>query len=216
MEFLEKPPDWLVEALPEGGARDFVQGTGWYVILGVIGLIALLVVLRIVSGLLKRLFRREPEPEMPPTPHLEEDLSLYPELQPSTGDRQLRVEGVPARLRLVVMAPAGHEGEIGVDQVEGLLDRIVPGLAEICKNDHPRIKVWPRQLSYDGFTKQFQHNMIKSDPEHEPSRWVLLGGRAKLGDHQVMVGMALQAIKPTTLGRRTIDAHEWPVALRVR
>jgi hypothetical protein len=31
-----------------------------------------------------------------------------------------------------------------------------------------------------------------------------------------MLGVALQSIKPNTLGRRTVDAHEWASILRVR
>jgi len=33
--------------------------------------------------------------------NLVENLEDYPDLKPSSGDRQLRVEGVPVRLRLV-------------------------------------------------------------------------------------------------------------------
>jgi hypothetical protein len=211
MELLQKPPDWLVKSLPEGGARDFIQGSGWYLVLSVAGLIILL----ILWALLRSLFRRK-EPEEVRLPNLEEDLSQYPEPKPSTGDRQLRVEGVPVRMRLVVVAPAGKDDEVHADDVERMLESVVPGLGDICKGDKPRIKVWPRQLSYEGFTKHFQRNMLVPEPAGMQSRWVLLGGRAKLGKQQIMLGLALQAVKPTTLGRRTVEAHEWPTVLRVR
>ena len=128
----------------------------------------------------------------------------------------MRVEGVPVRLRLVVIAPAGNDGEVEADDAEEMLERVLPGLGEICKNDTPRIKIWPRQLSYEGFTKHFQRNMRTPEPEGEMSRWVLLAGRAKLGQQQIMLGLGLQAVKPTTVGRKTVDAHEWPTVLRVR
>ena len=197
--------------MPEGGARDFVQGSGWYVVLGIGALIILLILLR----LLRALFGRKKKPESR-APNLEEDLATYPALQPSIGDRQLRVEGVPVRMRLVIVAPAGKDDEIDADDVETLLERVLPGLGAICRGDKPRIKVWPRQLSYEGFTKHFQRNMVTGEPEGELSRWVLLAGRAKLGNQQIMLGLALQAVKPTTLGRRTVEAHEWPTVLRVR
>jgi hypothetical protein len=200
----------LLSAVPEG-ARGFVQGPGWYVVLGVGGLIVLL----ILWLLLRNMFRG-PKKEEVRMPNLEEDLSLYPELKPSTGDRQLRAEGVPVRMRLVVVAPAGAEGEVDIDQVEEMLEKILPGLGEICKGDRPRIKVWPRQLSYEGFTNHFQRNMLTPEGEGEMSRWILLAGRAKLGTRQIMLGLGLQAVKPTTVGRRAIDAHEWPTVLRVR
>jgi hypothetical protein len=211
LALFKQPPDWLVKAVPEGGARDFVSGWGWYAILGGGGLIILL----ILWLLLRRMFRGKKKIEMR-EPNLEEDLSTYPDAKPSTGDRQLRVEGVPVRMRLVVVAPAGKHEDVNIDDVENMLDRVLPGLGDICKGDRPRVKVWPRQLSYEGFTKHFQRNMITPEAENEPSRWVLLGGRAKLGNQQIMLGLGLQAVKPTTVGRRTVDAHEWPTVLRVR
>lgn len=210
MDFFEKPPDWLVKALPEGGARDFVQGSGWFVVLGIIALIILLILRR----LLFKLFARKRE-VFSQRPSLEEDLESYPPAPAATGDRQLRVEGVPVRMRLVVVAPAGKDG-VEADAIEGLLDRVLPGLGEMCRADKPRIRVWPRQLSYDGFTSLFQRNTLTRERTGELSRWVILAGRAKLGDQQIMLGLALQAVKPTTVGRRMLDAHEWPSVLRVR
>jgi hypothetical protein len=207
-----KPPDWLVKALPEGGARDFIQGWGWYAVLGVGGLIVLL----ILSMIFRKLFGGKTAASEPRERNLEEDLSEYPPLTPSTGDRQLKVEGVPVRMRLVVVAPAGKDADVDADDVEAMLDKVVVGLGEIYRGDKPRVRVWPRQLSYEGFAKHFQRNMITPEGEGEPSRWVLIGGRVKLGKQQIMLGLGLQALKPTTVGRRTIDAHEWPTVLRVR
>jgi hypothetical protein len=207
-----KPPDWLVKALPEGGARDFIQGWGWYAVLGVGGLIVLLILWMIF----RKLFRGKTAASEPRERNLEEDLSEYPPLKPSTGDRQLKVEGVPVRMRLVVVAPAGKDADVDADDVEAMLDKVVVGLGEIYRGDKPRVRVWPRQLSYEGFAKHFQRNMITPEGEGEPSRWVLIGGRVKLGKQQIMLGLGLQALKPTTVGRRTIDAHEWPTVLRVR
>jgi hypothetical protein len=205
------PPDWLVKMIPEGSARDFVQGQGWYVILGIAALILLLILLRILKSLAPRKKKIEPV-----EPDLKENLATYPPPTPSTGDRQLRVEGVPVRLRLVVVAPAGQDADVDINEVEAMLERVLPGLGDICKGDRPRIKVWPRQLSYEGFAKHFQQNMITPESTGDLSRWIILGGRAKLAKQQIMLGMALLAVKPTTVGRRTVEAHEWPTVLRVR
>jgi hypothetical protein len=60
-------------------------------------------------------------------------------------------------------------------------------------------------------------NTIAPEAEGELSPWIVVAGRAKFGGkQQLMLGMALQAIKPTTVGRLTIDAHEWPTTLRVK
>ena len=92
MDILQKPPDWLTNLLPEGGARDFVNGPGWFVVLGVGGLVILLILWMILKAMLGG-----KKPAAAKTPNLEEDLGIYPALQPSTGDRQLRAEGVPVR-----------------------------------------------------------------------------------------------------------------------
>ena len=72
------------------------------------------------------------------------------------------------------------------------------------------------QVSYEGFAKHFHRNTITPEEEDEPSPWVVVAGRCKLGKQQIMLGMAALAVKPTTVGRRTYDAHEWATAVKVR
>jgi len=143
-------------------------------------------------------------------------LQEYPDLKPSSGDRQLRVEGVPVRLRLVVVAPAGTASEVDVDELANVLEQILPGLGDIYKHDKPRVKVWPTQVSYQGFASHFHRNTVTGAPAGVQTRWVMVAGRAKLGNFQIMLGLALQSIKPNTVGRRTVDSHEWASLLRVR
>src|SRR5439155_24495943 len=140
----------------------------------------------------------------------------YPDLRTGTGDRQLRVEGVPVRLRMVVIAPAGTESEVDLDELAGILDKVLPGLGEIFKHDKPRVKEWPRQVSYQGFATHFHRNMETGAKDGEQTRWVTVAGRAKLGKYQIMLGLVLQSIKPNTVGPRTVDSHEWATLLRVR
>jgi hypothetical protein len=71
-------------------------------------------------------------------------------------------------------------------------------------------------VSYQGFATHFHRNTITGAKDGEQTRWVMVAGRAKLGKFQIMLGMALQTIKPNTVGRRTVDAHEWASVLRVR
>jgi len=213
---ISKPPQWLLDASPEG-LREILQSWGWWVLLGVVALLVLLILFAIGSKFLG-LFgggggrRRKAEGS-----GLEEHLSQYPPLKPSTGDRRLLVENVPVRLRLLVVAPAGKADEIDEDNLDKTLEKILPGLGQIYKADKPRVRVWPVQLSYEGFTKHMHRNTILPEPEGEPSPWVVVAGRAKFGGkQQMMLGMALQAVKPTTVGRLTIDAHEWSTTLRVK
>ncbi len=204
-----KAPDWFRNLFPEG-ARSFGGTYGWYAVLVVAGLLLLL----LLWAVLTRLFRRPPEP--PTRQSLEEILNDYPDAGAKSGDRQLRFEGLPVRLRLVVVAPSGTGSEVDQEEVEKLLDGVVPGLGDIFKEDLPRLRIWPTQLSHEGFANHFHRNMIVPEPEDEPTRWVLVAGRARAGKRQIMLGLAMQAVKPTTIARQFIDAHQWALLLKVR
>src|SRR5687767_1143082 len=99
-ESLKKPPKELIEALPED-VGVWLEGWGWYVVLGVAAVIIMLLLLGLFS-FLRKLFARK---RQIPTHNLEEYFAQYPPLKPSSGDRRLTIEGVPVRLRLVVVAP---------------------------------------------------------------------------------------------------------------
>jgi hypothetical protein len=198
----------LAQLLPDA-LRDFAV----YILLGSVCFIGLFV-LMILLALFRLLFGRRKKQYK--EKNLEEDLTEYPDLKSSTGDRQLRVEGVPVRLRLVVVAPAGTASEVDVDELADVMEKILPGLGEIYKHDRPRVRVWPRQVSYQGFATHFHRNTLTGAKEGEQTRWVMVAGRVKLGKFQIMLGLAMQSIKPNTIERRTIDAHEWATLLRVR
>ena len=210
-ESLKKPPKELVEALPED-VGVWLEGWGWYVVLGVAAVIILLLLFGLLS-FLRKLFSRN---RQIPSKNLEEHFAQYPPLKPSSGDRRLTIEGVPVRLRLVVVAPAGKESGFDDQKIDKLLDRILPGLGGIFNADKPRVRLWPMQLSYQGFANHLHRNTIIPEGDGQLSKWAVVAGRAKLDDCHVMLGLGLEALKPTTIGRKTIDSHEWDVMLRVR
>ena len=212
MDNLQKPPQWLIDLLPD--ARGFLEGGGWLAILGVGGLLVLLLLWLLGKRLLGGLFRREPAgPRKDP---LIVDLAAIPPAPPHSGDVRLTVEGIPMRMRLVIVAPAGTAYDVGPEMVPALLDRVVPGLADAIKRDNPEIRIWSGQLSTEGFANTFHRNTPVPEGEKNPSRWVLLAGRGDLGGRQVMIGLCLQAVKAHTIGRRTLKPHEWATALRVK
>ncbi len=212
MDEIQKPPQWLTDLLPE--ARGFLESGGWLALLGVGSLLVLLLLWLIGRRLFAGLFHREPAG--PRTDLSAEDLASIPPAPPHSGDMRLTVEGIPVRLRLVIVAPAGTTYTIGQEMIPALLDRVVPGLAEAIKRDRPEVRIWPGQLSTEGFANAFHRNTPVPEGEKSPSRWVLLAGRGDLGGRQVMVGLGLQAVKPHTIGRRTLKPHEWATALRVK
>ncbi len=111
---------------------------GWLLLIIVLGilLVGALIVLAILAVFIRVVFGRGKA--KPLAPSLEEDLATYPPAPTSSGDRRLMVEGVPVRLRLVVIAPAGKLSEFDPEQLEPTLEQILPGLGQICKYDKPR------------------------------------------------------------------------------
>ncbi|HZT80270.1 MAG TPA: hypothetical protein VFA26_08615 [Gemmataceae bacterium] len=196
--------DRLQSLLPEGVPL-------WAVAAGAVLLIVLLILLR---KLWRALFGRGKGPEAWDR-ELDIDLDDCPLPTRPPGERQLTVYHQPARLRLVVVAPVGREADIDAMAVEKLLDKVVPGLGAAAQADRPRVRVWPPQMSQHGFTASFHRHTPKAAGRGEPSRWVLLAGRAQAGRQPVMVGLGLWADEPNTLDRVNLEPHQWLDVLRL-
>jgi hypothetical protein len=170
-------------------------------------LIALLVLLKIAAS------RKKPHADL--EKGLREDLRSYPPA-PATHGPRLRANGIPGRLRLVVLAPTGKLQEsINPDQVADLLDNVVRGLGGFVKSDKARVKVWPPQLSIAGFAPSF-HRLVQSpDPVDKPSRWVKLAGPARTGRRPILLGLAIFADEPCQLGDVNVETTEWGELLEV-
>ena len=198
--------DDLQTYLPEGVPA-------WAVAAGA-GVLLVLIVWLLLRGLWRALFRRA-KPGDAWDRELDIDLNECPLPTRPPGDRRLTVYHQPTRLRLVVLAPVGREGDIDATAVEKLLDYVVPGLGTAAQIDRPCVRVWPPQVSQHGFAAAFHRHTRKAADRGEPSRWVLLAGRAQAGRQPVMVGLGLWADEPTTLDRVNLEPHQWLDVLRL-
>lgn len=169
------------------------------------GLLALLLLVLWV-----RRGRRAP---VDPESGLLEDLSTYP--PPGPSPQRLFVRGEPMRLRLVVAAPLGKRALPANGAAEPLLDEVLRGLGEIARMDRPRIRIWPAQLSYQGFGPTFFRLTRRPEPAGKPSRWVLMAGPVRSGAGQFLLGLALCADEPNNLGNLPVQATEWDQVLRI-
>jgi hypothetical protein len=210
MDFL-KPPPWLHDLLPQGAARDFADQGGWLLVLGGAALLVLLVLVFLVG----RLLRRRPA-AADPEGGLREDLAGYPPAPANPGPRRLLVEGYPARVRLVVIAPVGKQAHIEGVHAEPLLEHVLRGLGGVAQHDRPRVRAWPAQLSHQGFAVKFHRLTVKPEPDGRPSHWALLAGRAKVGQHFILLGLAVWTDEPTALGRLSLEPDQWLTVLRVQ
>src|SRR5437588_9572485 len=149
MDAVQEKLQPLIDLLPEK-IRDY-----WWVIFGLAAIFLVLIVLAILRGLLRVAFGKRKTPKEDWDKKLREDLTSYPPPPGAPGKQRLTIYHVPARLRLVVLAPAGKETEIEADQAEELLNRLLSGLGAIAALDRPRFRVWPPPLSQQGFGTAF-------------------------------------------------------------
>ncbi len=208
--FLRPLTDWIPPDV-----RGLLDVEAWWLIELTAALLLLFLLGLLVRAVWRRLFgRKRRKEEWDRNLRIVLDECPLPVRPP--GLQLLYVYHVPVRLRLVVLAPPGKDSEVDALAVEKLLETILPGLGGIAANDKPRIRVWPRQLSQQGFTASFHRCTIRSEPEGEPSRWVLATGRAMLGKQTVLLGLGLWAGEANTLGRLTLEPHQWLDVLRLR
>jgi hypothetical protein len=157
--------------------------------------------------------RRGKRPPIDPEAGLIENLGDYPPAGP--GPQRLLLHGQPFRLRLVVLAPLGKRPLPTNGAVEPLLDQVLRGLGDIARQDRPRIRVWPPQLSYQGFALTFFRLTRRPEPAGKPSPWLLAAGPVRAGGQQFLLGLALCGDGPTALGNLSLQASEWSEIFRV-
>jgi len=203
-EFLRPVIDLLPESLQEY----------WLVVLGAAALVVLLPLAWYKRRLLRALLRlpRRPVRE---EPQLDEDLANFVPPPGLPGPRRLFIVGVPARLRLVVVAPPGKGTTIAETAIGEVLDQVRWGLEAIARQDQAAFRVWPGQLSARGFPAIFHRRLHKAEPEGQPSHWVLLAGPTPPRPQSVLLGLAVWTDAATTIGQLTMDAAQWMKTLNI-
>lgn len=199
-------PGWL-QRLQDYIATD----EGRWTVISLAG--ALLVVLILLAALRRWRARHTQVPGV----DLLEELGGYPPAPTlPTSARPLVLYGLPVRVRLVVLGPLGLEGgTINPTEVNDLLDLAVPGLGQRMKLDHPRVRLWPTQLSQQGFVAAFRRNTQLPNGDERVRHWVLVVGRILRDGRPLAVGLAVQSIEPNTLGPVVLNyPHQWMEVLR--
>lgn len=160
--------------------------------------------------LLLKLLSRRKEPPKDEQKGLREHLDEYPDPPPAPkGGRRLVIDGIEARVRLVVVAPAGKQTPVDVEDVPELLDDLLRGLGAFVKTDKPRVRVWPPQLSAAGFAPSFFRLVESPDEEGRKSHWVRVAGPIKVGGKLYLLGLALFTEEANKLGTVLLEPPEW-------
>ncbi len=147
---------------------------------------------------------------------MDEDLSEYPPPPGQAGPRRLTVHGRPVRLRLVVVAPVGKRKIAEGGAVEALLDQVLRGLGQIAQQDRPRVRVWPPQLSLQGFAPTFFRRTQCPDRAGKPSHWLMAAGPARAGGAPVLLGLAMWADDKGPMEQAILLETDWDAALQIK
>jgi hypothetical protein len=166
---------------------------------------------RALKALIVRPFR-----PIKPQPKLDEDISTFPVPSRATARRRLMIEGVPVRIGLVVLAPAGTGERIEEHGIKDLLNRVIWGLGAIFEEEQPPLRIWPPQLSSHGFPAVFHRLVHRTEPDGEPSHWVLVAGATPPRPRAVLLGLGLWTEEPTTIGRLAMEPRDWTLSLHVQ
>ena len=199
----------------------FLDGGGWWGVLGVGVILALLWLrwlVRKLGGAVSRPRKKKKKPRTKSvTVKLKESLRQIGEAYTEEGPKRLTVRGLPARLRLVVLSSGTRKtGGLSEEMVDRVLDWIKPGLAEATASDYPRVRLWPPFYSFDGFATALAANITIPEPKGEKSHWVVVAGQVKMGLAVIHVGLALYADDPNTLRNLKVPGEQWLSVLGVK
>lgn len=188
--------------------QDWFRGNIWYIVAGIVGLLVIAILIKLLSGGKKK--HKDLQKGQ------REDLEDYPPPPPLKGTKRLTLDGLDIRLRLVVVAPMGKQQDpIDVDEVPDLLEDVVRGLGAFVTADKARVRVWPPQLSAQGFAPSFFRLVDSPDEEGKKSHWVLVAGPTKAAGRPILVGFAVYADEVNKLGRVTLEGKEWVESFQI-
>jgi hypothetical protein len=183
-----------------------------------IALVAVAAITLIVAAVAFSLARRRRRmPEAPPV-DLTIDVGQLPQRGPSAEGPQLECYGMPVRLAVLVLAPAGRNNRVpGDDEFLEAIDCLVPGLAAVVTAHKPIVRRWPVQLSTQGFTHSFFNNAQLPGDRGRGTPWCAIAGRFETGSQQLLAGLVCCADKPNSQSQHPV-AHigQWMDVLRVR
>jgi hypothetical protein len=114
------------------------------------------------------------------------------------------------------MAAVGTNEGLDEETALPLLDHVIPGLGSIAAQDQARIRIWPPQVSQQGFLLAFHRRTRRPEADGELSHWILAAGRAQTGRQAMLLALALWTDEPTTIGRLSIDTYQWLDVLRIK
>ncbi len=170
-------------------------------------------ILYVILKVLKR-----PQKTVEQGPDMGINVKDLPAQGPPPAGPALSFYNVPVRLAALVLAPVGRGRDLPpLDQLGGVIDAVVPGLALIVTAHRPVVRKWPAQISSSGFGHLlFTHAKLPGDGG-KGTPWCAVSGTFKIGKTPILAGLVMRAASPTNLGQVMLE-HEaqWNDVLRVK
>ena len=188
--------------------------SGWQAF--VVIAIAVVVLLSITVIVIRLLTRRQRSGGIE-TENLAIDLNSL-ELQPVPKQALLEVYGLPMRLMVLVLAPAGRSVIFpSRDQLPQTVELLIPRLTSVLDHHQPIYRSWPVQLSPRGFSRSFFANLKLPGDDGKGTRWCGVVGPFDTAGGRLLAGMILLADAPNGYGQIEIE-HEghWHNVVRVQ
>jgi hypothetical protein len=196
-------------------AQDFLDQGGWLLVLP--ALAGLAIAWPKIHRGRKRLHHRKRKQRSDPDAHLRVQLSEIGESITALGARQLTVQGQPARLRLVVFAPAEATAVMAANTPhEPLLDAVLPGLKQIASGDFPKVLRWIDPRACDGFRSTVVERVRFPDSADESSRWVLLVGDVAMPQGRYHLAAGVRTANPTPARVLEVSSGKWAELFGIR
>jgi hypothetical protein len=193
-------------------AQSFLNAGGWLLVFA--GLGGFVVFWPKIKRDRKEMLR--PKSKRKPIPKTK--LAMIGDSVTALGERQATVNGIPARLRHIIMvAPAGVAGKGATPTpVAQFLDTIRPDLSALSAADYPKADVWSDSNARANFRKTLETRIEFSEQSGQPSPWLILHGPVKWSGSTVQVALAFLLSKPTAGRIIELTAVQWKEAIGAR
>jgi hypothetical protein len=195
-------------------AQSFLNAGGWLLVFA--GLGGFIVAWPKIKRNRKEMLR--PRSKRRAVHHQHVKLAMIGDSVTSLGERQATVNGIPARLRHIIMVPpAGVTGKAATPTpVAQFLDTIRPDLSTLSAADYPKAEVWSDSHARSHFRKTLETRIEFPEPAGQPSPWLILHGPVKWSGSTVQVALAFLLNTPTTARIMELNATQWKEAIGAR
>ncbi len=161
--------------------------------------------------------RRRIKPAQVAKADLDLDVRSLNQDGPSPDVARLDFYNMPVRVAAVVIAPVGRDRPTpSVDELQQLIDAIVPGMENVVDSHGPAIRLWPAQLSVQGFNQAFFNNVPLPGIQGKGSPWCSLAGKFNYRGHSFVAGLVCRSADANNVGQVIVQHDaQWLDILRL-